>query len=254
MSNLAAEVPSLNNLFDFQPFNDNSLGITWVVLSMAIAFTLACLTLLICFRNPQVVPGRAQVIGESIFGFVRTNIAEEVIGHGSARYVPYLTTTFLLVFFFNFMEVFPGIAFPPTSKIAVPLFFAVGAWLVFNFEGVRANGIGGYLKANLFPPGVPKALYILLTPIEFLSNFIIRPITLTLRLTFNMLAGHLILTLLTVLAAAMWSASPKALALPPVIAIGVMLTGFEMFVGFLQAFIFTTLTALYIGSAVHAEH
>jgi F-type H+-transporting ATPase subunit a len=254
MSTLAAGVPSLNNLFDFQPFNDNPLGITWVVLAMAIAFALACLTMFVCFRKTEVVPGRAQVIGESIVGFVRNNIAEEVIGHDGVRYVPYLLTTFLMIFFFNFMEVFPGIAFPPTSKIAVPLFFAVVAWLVFNIEGIRKNGAGTYFKGILFPPGVPKALYILLTPIEFLSTMVIRPITLTLRLTFNMLAGHLILTLLTVLAASVWAASPKALALPPVIIIGVLLTGFEMFVGFLQAFIFTTLTALYIGGAVHPEH
>jgi F-type H+-transporting ATPase subunit a len=250
---LAAGVPTLTELFDFQPFNDNPLGFSWVVLSMTIAFVLALILLSGLLGSPQVVPGKMQLVGETLFGFVRKNIAEEVIGHDGVRYVPYLTTTFLLIFTFNFMEVFPFIAFPPASKIAVPLFFALLAWLVYNVEGIRHHG-GKYFTELLFPPGVPKLLYILLTPIEFLSNIVIRPITLTLRLTFNMLAGHLILTLITVLAAATWAASPKALALPFVIAIGVVLTAFEIFVGFLQAFIFTTLTALYIGGAVHPAH
>jgi F-type H+-transporting ATPase subunit a len=250
---LASGVPTLTELFDFQfglwgiPF------LNWTVLAMAIAFALAIWMISGLLGSPQVVPGKMQLVGETLVGFVRKNIAEEVIGHDGVRYVPYLTTTFLLIFTFNFMEVFPGISFPPASKIAVPLFFAAVAWIVFNVEGMRINGVGTYFKDILFPPGVPKALYILLTPIEFLSNIVIRPITLTLRLTFNMLAGHLILTLITVLAISTLS-GPKFLATPFVIVIGVALTGFEIFVGFLQAFIFTTLTALYIGGAVHPAH
>lgn len=251
---LAAGVPTLTELFDFQPFGGNPLGINWTVLAMSIAFVLSLLLLSGLLGSPQVVPGKMQLVGETIFGFVRRNIAEEVIGHDGARYVPYLTTVFLLILTFNFMEVFPGIAFPPASKIAVPLFFALVSWLVYNVDGMRINGPGRYFKEILFPPGVPKALYVLLTPIEFLSNIIIRPITLTLRLTFNMLAGHLILTLLTVLSISVATASPKVVALPFVVAIGSVLTGFEIFVGFLQAFIFTTLTALYIGGAVHPQH
>ena len=255
---LAAEgVPSLGELFNFKfglwgiPF------LNWTVFAMTIAFALATGFLLWAFKDGQVVPGKRQLVGESLVGFVRTNIAEEVIGHDGARYVPYLLTTFTLIFAFNFMEVFPGVAFPPTSKIAVPLFFAAVSWLVFNVEGMRINGVGRYFKEILFPPGVPKALYILLTPIEFLSNIVIRPITLTLRLTFNMLAGHLILTLLALLllnVADFGHFGPKFLAAPFVLVIGVALTAFEIFVGFLQAFIFTILTALYIGGAVHPQH
>ncbi|HEX8002639.1 MAG TPA: F0F1 ATP synthase subunit A [Mycobacteriales bacterium] len=252
---LASEgVPELPELFNWKfglwgiPF------LNWTVFAMLVAFLLAAVFLLTAFSKQEVVPGKYQLIGESLVGFVRTNIAEEVIGHDGARYVPYLLTTFTLIFFFNFMEVFPGVSFPPSSKIAVPLFFALISWIVFNVEGMRVNGFGKYWKEILFPPGVPIALYILLTPIEFLSNIVIRPITLTLRLTFNMLAGHLILSLLAVLAMNVWALHPKALALPFVLAIGVGLTGFEIFVGFLQAFIFTVLTALYIGGAVHPQH
>jgi F-type H+-transporting ATPase subunit a len=251
---LAKGVPELGELFNWRfglwgiPF------LNWTILAMFVAFVLASVFLLTAFNKREVIPGKYQLIGESLVGFVRTNIAEEVIGHDGERYVPYLLTVFTLIFFFNFMEVFPGISFPPSSKIAVPLFFALVSWIVFNIEGMRHNGFGKYWKEILFPPGVPVALYILLTPIEFLSNIIIRPITLTLRLTFNMLAGHLILSLLAILAGAVTVASPKLLALPFVVAIGVGLTGFEIFVGFLQAFIFTVLTALYIGGAVHPQH
>lgn len=253
---LAAEgVPKLGQLFNFSGGLFGIPFLNWTIFAMTIAFLLAAAFLLTAFRKQEVIPGKYQLIGESLVGFVRTNIAEEVIGHDGVRYVPYLLTTFTLIFFFNFMEVFPGVAFPPTSKIAVPLFFAAVSWLVFNVEGMRINGFGKYWKEILFPPGVPKALYILLTPIEFLSNIIIRPITLTLRLTFNMLAGHLILSLIAILMLNVTAEfGPKMLAAPFVLVIGVAITGFEVFVGFLQAFIFTVLTALYIGGAVHPQH
>jgi F-type H+-transporting ATPase subunit a len=253
---LAAEgVPSLGQLFNFESGLFGIPFLNWTIFSMFIAFLLASLFLLTAFNKREVIPGKYQLVGESLVGFVRTNIAEEVIGHDGARYVPYLLTTFTMIFAFNFMEVFPGVAFPPTSKIAVPLFFALIAWLVYNGEGIRHNGFFGYFKEILFPPGVPKALYVLLTPIEFLSNIIIRPITLTLRLTFNMLAGHLILSLLAILMITVVDKAPVGwLAAPFVLVIGVALTGFEIFVGFLQAFIFTVLTALYIGGAVHPQH
>lgn len=252
---LADGVPELGELFDWKFGLFHVPFLNWTIFAMLIAFALATLFLLTAFRKQEVIPGKYQLIGESLVGFVRTNICEEVIGHGGERYLPYLLTTFTLIFFFNFMEVFPGVSFPPSSKIAVPAFFALVSWLVFNVEGMRVNGFGKYWKEILFPPGVPVFLYILLTPIEFLSNIIIRPITLTLRLTFNMLAGHLILSLIAILLlSTVDPIGPKAVFSPFVVAIGVAITGFEIFVGFLQAFIFTVLTALYIGGAVHPQH
>ena len=254
MTVLASGVPELPELFNWEfgllglPF------LSWTILAMIVAFTLTAVFLLTAFNKQEVVPGKLQLMGESVFGFVRTNIAEEVIGHDGARYVPFLATLFLLIFSFNFMEIFPGIAFPPTSHIAIPMFLAILTYIVYNVEGLRANGPAKYFGGILFPPGVPKFMYILLTPIEFLSILVIRPVTLTLRLTFNMLAGHLILSLVAVLCATLWSASPKIAALPFAVAIGTALTAFELFVAFLQAFIFTILTALYIGGAVHPEH
>jgi F-type H+-transporting ATPase subunit a len=251
MHMLAEGVPELGELFNWHA---GFLGLSWTIYSMGVAFVLVSVFMLTAFNKQSVVPGKYQLMGESIVNFIRTGIAEEVIGHEGAKYVPYLTTLFLLIFAFNFMEILPGVSFPATSKIAVPLFFAIVSYVVFNVQGLRATGPVTYFKHILFPPGVPIFMYILLTPIELLSILVIRPITLTLRLTFNMVAGHLILSLLAVLASALWVASPKALGLPFVVAFGAALTGFELFVAFLQAFIFTILTALYIGGAIHPEH
>jgi F-type H+-transporting ATPase subunit a len=251
MTLLASGVPELGELFNWR---GGPLGLSYTVYSMMVAFAFVSFFMLTVFRRQSIVPSKYQLVGESIVGFVRENIAEEVIGHEGTKYVPYLTTLFLLIFSFNFMEIMPGVSFPATSKIAVPIFFAIVSYFVFNVEGLRHIGPGAYFKGILFPPGVPIFMYVLLTPIELLSILIIRPVTLTLRLTFNMVAGHLILSLLAVLASALFVASPKALGLPFVVAFGAALTGFELFVAFLQAFIFTILTALYIGGAIHPEH
>jgi F-type H+-transporting ATPase subunit a len=251
---VAKGVPELGELFNFRTGLFGIPGFSWSTLSMLIAFLMVALFMLTAFRKQAVVPSRYQLVGESVLGFVRTEIAEPVIGHEGERFVPYLATLFLLIFAFNVMEIFPGIAFPATSKIAVPLFLAVISYLVFNFQGLRSQGVGHYLKNIAFPPGVPWPAYILLTPIEILSVLVIRPITLTLRLTFNMLAGHLILSLIAVLSAGLWAANWKAVFLPFAVLIGTGLTGFELFVAALQAFIFTILTALYIGGALNPEH
>jgi F-type H+-transporting ATPase subunit a len=124
---------------------------------------------------------------------------------------------------------------------------------MFIGVGVKHNGLR-YFKEALFPPGVPKALYILVTPIEFVSTVLVRPLSLSVRLFANMLAGHLLLVSFAVISAALWSVSLSLIILPFSFALLVGLTGFEILVGFLQAFIFTILAAVYIGSSLHPEH
>ena len=117
---------------------------------------------------------------------------------------------------------------------------------------MRANGIGRYLKGSLAPRGVPGFLYPLIVPIEFLSNFILRPLTLTVRLMANMISGHLLLALCFVATNALFvhaAASLKALGVIT-LAAGVAFIVFEAFVAALQAYIFTLLTAVYIDSSV----
>ena len=138
------------------------------------------------------------------------------------------------------------------SRMAMPITLALLVWVIYNYVGIRAQGFGKYILGSIFPPGVPKALYILVTPIEFFSVFIIRPLSLAIRLWANMVAGHLLLVTFAVLSATLWSSTYIGAALP--FAALVVFTGFEAFVAALQAFIFTILTAVYIGGALHPEH
>jgi F-type H+-transporting ATPase subunit a len=137
------------------------------------------------------------------------------------------------------------------------LFLAVISWVIFNAIGIRRQGFVGYFKNMMFPPGIPWPVYILLAPIELFSTVIIRPLTLTLRLTFNMFAGHLVL-LLFILGGEFLVFEKGGLvgiAAGSVSLLGsIVLTFFEGFVQILQAYVFVLLTALYIGGAMSEEH
>ena len=112
--------------------------------------------------------------------------------------------------------------------------------------------MGSYFKSMLFPPGVPKFLYVLVTPIEFLTFFFTRPLSLAVRLFANLLAGHLLLVTFSILTAALFASTYIGAVVP--FALLVALYAFEVLVSVLQAFIFTILTAVYIGGAMHPEH
>ena len=129
---------------------------------------------------------------------------------------------------------------------------AILVWVLFNFIGIKKQGFFTYFKGIMFPPGVPLPLYILITPIEFVSTVVVRPISLSVRLFANMLAGHLLLTVFAILTAALFASTYVGGLLPG--ALLVALYGFEVLVSVLQAFIFTILTAVYIGGAMHPEH
>jgi len=133
------------------------------------------------------------------------------------------------------------------------MILALTALVIFVGVGLKHNGLG-YIKDTLFPPGVPKALYIIVTPIEILSTFLIRPFSLAVRLFANLLAGHILLVPFSVLCITLWQLSPlvivETLSFPMLVAF----VGFEFMVAFLQAFIFSLLTAVYIGSALHPAH
>ncbi len=144
---------------------------------------------------------------------------------------------------------------PATARIAIPLFLSLLVWVVFIFVGFKHQG-PAYLKNSLFPPGVPGPLYILVAPIEFISTFLVRPFSLTVRLFANMLAGHILLVTFSLLTEELvqgdsWILKPVGI-LPFFMLL--FITAFEVLVGFLQAYIFTILAAVYIGGAAHPEH
>jgi F-type H+-transporting ATPase subunit a len=210
----------------------------------------------LAFRKPTFVPSGMQNLGEMAVEFVDKNIIEEVLGHKGARYAVYLTSMFWLLFAFNITGIIPMMHIAVTSVIGLPLLLALVSWIVFNVEGIRANGMGHYFKTNLFPPGVPGPIYLLVTPIEFISTFILRPVTLTIRLLANMISGHLLLVLFFSATSYFLFESNgimKLVAIPSWF-MGFVFTLFELLVAFLQAYIFTLLTAVYIDGATSAEH
>ncbi len=205
-------------------------------------------------RKPRVVPGRLQSLGELGVNFVRENIALPMLGPEGDRFLPLLVTLFFAIFFWNIFEVLPGFNFSANSRIAFPMVMAIIAWVTYNAVGIRKHGLGGYLKLVLLPPGAPAPLYVLLVPIEFVTTILIRPVTLSIRLAANLLAGHFLLAVFFLGTIAMLQGGWIAVFAPFSFALSIALVGFEIFVSVLQAFIFAILTASYIGGAMAEEH
>lgn len=246
------EVPTdINELFDWPAVLP--LGINRVVLLMFLATLATFLFLYLPFRKPRIVPTKFQVVVETMVGFIRKDVGRDIIGPESVKYEWLLIPMFFWLLFLNLLEVTPLVNFPVTSRMAIPAFLAIFVWFVFVFVGIKKHGIM-YFVHTLIPPGVPKALLLLIIPIELISTFFIRPLSLAVRLFANMIAGHIMLTVFFVTSAAYFVLGPKLIAFPIPFAFAVVITGFEVFVGVLQAFIFTLLTAVYIESSIHVEH
>ena len=251
---LSFEFPPINELLRWR---DVVPGLNKVgLIAIASALIGSLLFLSAARKDPKVAPKGARNLAEVIVEFIENNIIMQTMGRDGLGWTPFLLTLFLFVYLCNVPGIIPFIQMPATARMAIPMFLAVLVWVVFNAQGIRHQGPIGYFKNLMFPPGVPKALYILITPIELISTLIIRPFSLAVRLFANMLAGHLLLVIFALLSEALFQARDKIL-----IPIGVFpffmlvfLTGFEVLVAFLQAYIFTILAAVYIAGAVHPEH
>ena len=207
-------------------------------------------------RNMRVVPRAFQSLVEMGFDFVRVSIAEDLLGRKDGRrFLPILTSMFFMILFMNLTGVIPGLNTAGTSVIGTPIVLAIVAYVTFVYAGIKKHP-GGFFKNSLFPAGVPWPFYILITPIEFFSTFILRPITLVLRLTFNMIAGHLLLVLFFSATQYFLFTAPSFFKLFGVgtLAFGFVFTLFEVLVAVLQAYIFTILTTVYIQLALAEEH
>jgi len=208
-------------------------------------------------RRAKLVPGRFQNVLEMGLDFVRNSIVYETLGEKlGKKYVGVITTIFFAIFFFNITGVIPFLNIAGTSVIGMPLIFAAWVFVLYLGAAVKKLGVGTFLKTSLFPPGVPKAMYVLLTPIEFLQVFFLRPATLTIRLLANMLAGHLLLALCY--SATSYLFFHATGALKPLGALtfagGAMFFGLEVFVAALQAYVFAILTAVYLQMVLEPEH
>jgi F-type H+-transporting ATPase subunit a len=253
------ESPGPND-FDLPAFFHSLPWFTKPVLIVMLATLVVALFYWASARKASVVPGRLQFAGESLYGFIRNDVALDAIGHEGLRFAPYLATLFSFIAVNNIAGIIPILQFPATSHIAFPLVLAVCSWAVFLYLGIKRAGFVKYFKDMMFPPGIPLPVYFLLAPIEFFSTVIVRPVTLMLRLTFNMFAGHLVLLLFVVggeylLKDFQGGGNVIGIAAGSVSILGsIVLTFFEGFVQLLQAYVFTLLTALYIGGALADEH
>jgi F-type H+-transporting ATPase subunit a len=207
-------------------------------------------------KTNNFVPGKFQLMGEISLNFVRKSIAHDQLGEKDGdRFLPLLTTIFFVTLGMNVTGIIPGLNIAGTSVIGLPIVMAAAAYVTFIYAGVKKHG-GHFFTASLFPAGVPKPFYILVTPIEFLSTFILRPVTLALRLTMNMIAGHLLLVLcFSATQFFLFNADGffKAFGAGTFL-FGFAFTLFEMLVAFLQAYVFTLLTTVYIQLALADEH
>jgi F-type H+-transporting ATPase subunit a len=253
---VAAEVPWPPSVEDFflpsiayGPWITKFTLLVWLTVALIIIFYL------VTYRNPRLVPTRSQWIAESSYGFIRDGVAKEIIGHEGLRFAPYLATLFMFILVSNLFGIIPLIQISPNSHIAFPAVLAVISWVLFIYLGVRRHGVVEYLKMNLFPPA-PWPLYFLLTPIEFVSTFLVRPVTLSVRLFANMFAGHLILLVFTLGGFLLLGTSNILLAVAGVLSFGMALvmTLFEAIVAVLQAYVFVVLTASYVEGALAEEH
>lgn len=238
--------------FDGTPFEINRIQLVRYILMIGLILWLWLST-----RHAKLVPSRAQSVVELLLDFVRVQICESTLGKKlGRRYTPLITMIFFSILVMNLGGVIPFLNIAGTSVVGLPLLFALIAYVTYLAAGIRAQGLGGFLKTNLFPPGVPKALYILLTPIEILQVFVLRPFTLALRLLANMMAGHLMLVLCFSATSFLILDGGGLIKLTGVLTFvaGIGITGFELFVAALQAYIFALLTAVYIQMSVEEEH
>ena len=248
---------------DFPPINEvirwrdafgnlNKIGMIAVLAS-----GIAILIFLIASRyNANEAPKGVRNLAEMLVEFIEENIVMQTIGKDGLGWTPFLLSLFIFIYLCNLPGIIPILQMPATARMAIPIFLAIVVWFVYNGTGIKHQGFFGYFKSVLFPPGVPKALYILVTPIEFISTMVVRPFSLAVRLFANMLAGHLLLVIFALLSESLFQARDKILIPLGIFPFGMLLflTGFEVLVGFLQAFIFTILTAVYIAGAAHPEH
>ena len=239
-------------------FDDVANG--WFALDriMLVRLLMAAILVLLfvaAFWKPKLVPKGLQNVAEIALDFVRVNIAEEILGKKDGRrFLPLLATIFFAVLFMNVSTIIPLLNISPNARIGMPIVLAVAAYIAMIYAGAKRYGFGKYMKSSLVIPNLPPALHLLVVPIEFFSTFILRPVTLALRLMANFLAGHIILVLLySATNFFFWQLNGWTALSGVTVLAAILFTLYEIIVIFLQAYIFALLTAVYIELSLHAD-
>jgi F-type H+-transporting ATPase subunit a len=250
-------------LFEGTPFAINRIDlIRFVVVAFVIVFF--CVIASRSHKRALVgnyIPTKPQSVVEMVFEFVRNMVYDNLGAAAGKKWLKMATTIFCSIFFFNITGIIPGLNLAASAGIGIPLVFAVWVFTAYWREGIKDHG-GGikgvlvFLKAELFPPGLPFYVYPIYSLIEFAQLLVIRPASLAIRLFANMMAGHILLGLCF-----MFTQFFVFVAMPGLKVIGVVtfafaafLVLFEILVAALQAYIFTLLACAYISMSFnHSE-
>jgi F-type H+-transporting ATPase subunit a len=212
-------------------------------LYMILATAIICLFMFLSTRKISILPGRLQIIAESFYNFI-SNMIKNSIGDEGVKFFPLIFSFFMFVAMCNILGMTPY-SFTATSQIVVTLSLALIAFATITIFAIYRNGIVGFFKMFL-PSGVPLFMSPLIFAIEFFS-FLIRPITLSVRLFANMVAGHVLLKVIAgfIISLGLAGIFPLLFA--------IIMTGFELFVAILQAYIFAVLVAAYLAEVTKAH-
>lgn len=241
------------------------MSITNSVAMMLVGATALCL-LLGAASKGALVPGRMQAIGEGFYGLIEGVLVTPIIGHGGKPYIPFIMTLFMFIFTMNFLGVILSLGaigglnltFTPTSQLAVTVALAALTMISVIVIGFLKNGLGFF---KLFvPPGLPLPMVFVMAPIEFIS-FAVRPLTLSMRLFGNIVGGHVVLYIfasfivsLGLLGMAGGLQSLGFLGSAASLFMVIALSGLELLVAFLQAFVFAALATVYLNEVVNLGH
>ncbi len=246
--------PSINDFY-FTPFfklGPVAFGKAGLLLLLSTAIVL--LFFWFAFHSPKLVPRGVQNVGEIGILFVRDQILRPQLGKQGDKWLPFLVSLFFFIWVNNIMGIIPILYFPAMSKYGYPVALAGMVWLIYMGLGFKKQGVLGYLRTLTVPPGSPWWILPLLIPIEFFSNVLVRPFTLSVRLFANMLAGHVLLLVFTLATWYLLTLSIGALFATASFLVAILVTALEVLVQALQAFIFTILTATYISGAYEPAH
>lgn len=251
--------PNLNDLHipAIFPWGNTDYGFSKQMLLVLISTVIVSMFFWLAGRKGALVPSKLQFLGELGYGFVRNSIAKESIGNENfLRFVPLLFSLFFFILVNNIYGIVPLLQLPSFSHPGAAYVLAIIVWCTFNVLGIKKHGFLGYIRFVTMPPNMPWPVYILLIPIEFLSTFIVRPITHSLRLFATMFAGHIVLMVFATGAEYLILEASGVVKVAGVFAfiLGICMTFLEALIMVLQAYVFTLLTAMYIGGAIAKEH
>jgi F-type H+-transporting ATPase subunit a len=253
---LGLEFPPINAVLRWQDFfpTFNKIGLIAVLAAL-----IGMIIFFIASRQDNTsAPRGIRNFAESVIDFIQKGIIMQTMGATGMKWTPFLMSLFVFVYLTNTPGIIPFLQMPATARLAIPLSLSLLVWITFIGTGIKHQGLG-YFGHILWPPGVPVFLKPLVGLIEFISTIFVTPFSLTVRLMANLMAGHILLVTFALLSESLFRAQTNQAILVPmgilplIMLIGV--TAFEVLVGFLQAYIFTILAAVYIGNSIagHGE-